>query len=148
MTQPSTICVGALRRPSATDPSPQPCFEGAFPSVGTLVMARTSDLDPAHAAQWAAEPSPDFPRGLQPFGIVRDADSYGPSLHYQGVWQEGAPLYVAVSRETAERHLLDLVDRYWDLAHIEGREGRTHDTPDGAAQRTRRLIEETLRRLR
>lgn len=30
-------------------------------------------------------------------------------------------------------HLLDLVSEYWDIAHAEGREGRTHDTEEGAA---------------
>jgi hypothetical protein len=30
-----------------------------------------------------------------------------------------------------------LLDRYWDLAYAEGKEGRDHDTPDGAAQETR-----------
>lgn len=32
--------------------------------------------------------------------------------------------------------LMALVAQYWELAYAEGAEGRTHDTEDGAAQRT------------
>lgn len=31
--------------------------------------------------------------------------------------------------------LRDLIGQYWDLAYAEGKEGRDHDTEDGAAQR-------------
>lgn len=32
------------------------------------------------------------------------------------------------------RHLEELIGRYWDLAYAEGKEGREHDTKDGAAR--------------
>jgi hypothetical protein len=36
-----------------------------------------------------------------------------------------------------ERAMLDdLLERYWNAAHAEGKEGRDHDTEDGTAQRT------------
>ena len=41
-----------------------------------------------------------------------------------------------MSTPATKRELLDLIGEYWNLAHQEGREGRAHDTEDGAAQRT------------
>lgn len=41
--------------------------------------------------------------------------------------------------------LRELIDRYWSLAYAEGKEGRSHDTEDGAAQQCRGEIEEILR---
>jgi hypothetical protein len=38
-----------------------------------------------------------------------------------------------------------LLDRYWDLAHAEGKEGRDHDTEDGAAQETRYALQSLFR---
>lgn len=40
-----------------------------------------------------------------------------------------------------------LVDRYWSLAYDEGKEGRNHDTPDGAAQTTLSAIKASARAL-
>lgn len=36
--------------------------------------------------------------------------------------------------EQRGRDFLTLLDRYWQLAFAEGRENRTHDTPNGDAQ--------------
>lgn len=36
----------------------------------------------------------------------------------------------------AEQQFEELLDQYWQCAFDEGREGRTHDTEDGKAQRT------------
>lgn len=38
----------------------------------------------------------------------------------------------------------DLIDRYWDLAYAEGKEGRTHDTESGDAQRTRHDLDRAI----
>jgi len=43
--------------------------------------------------------------------------------------------------------LRGLIDLYWDIAYQEGKEGRTHDTEDGKAQRCRHAIEVALRRI-
>lgn len=40
--------------------------------------------------------------------------------------------------------LPDLIDAYWDCAYAEGKEGRTHDTPDGKAQAIRNAIDAHL----
>ena len=45
---------------------------------------------------------------------------------------------------TAARELLELIDRYWDLAYAEGKEGRTHDTEAGDAQQCRHEIESRI----
>ncbi|PXV54184.1 hypothetical protein SAMN04487785_11437 [Dyella jiangningensis] len=37
-----------------------------------------------------------------------------------------------------------LIDAYWDCAYREGVEGRTHDTPNGDAQRIRSQIDAHL----
>jgi hypothetical protein len=50
-------------------------------------------------------------------------------------------------RVDAVAMLRELIDRYWSLAHAEGKEGRDHDTEDGAAQQCRGDIEEILRSL-
>ncbi len=42
-------------------------------------------------------------------------------------------------------HINDLLDAYWDAAYQEGKEGRTHDTPDGKAQAIRSAIEAALK---
>jgi len=41
-----------------------------------------------------------------------------------------------------------LIDRYWELAYAEGKEGRDHDTEDGAAQQCRMEIDAGLAELR
>ena len=41
--------------------------------------------------------------------------------------------------------LLPLIDRYWELAYAEGKEGRDHDTEAGDAQATRQAIEQAIR---
>jgi hypothetical protein len=43
-----------------------------------------------------------------------------------------------------KQEIMELVDEYWSLAFAEGKEGRDHDTPDGAAQRCRAAIEAAL----
>lgn len=43
--------------------------------------------------------------------------------------------------------LRGLIDLYWDIAYQEGKEGRTHDTEDGKAQRCRHAVEVALKRL-
>lgn len=43
--------------------------------------------------------------------------------------------------EQKARELHDLIDRYWDLAYIEGKEGRSSDTEDGKAQQLRLKID-------
>lgn len=47
--------------------------------------------------------------------------------------------------KAAAQQLLELIDRYWALAYAEGKEGREHDTEDGAAQQTRSEIERIIR---
>lgn len=46
-----------------------------------------------------------------------------------------------------EARLQDLMDNYWNIAFAEGRDGRDHDTEDGAAQRTRSEINAILKRI-
>jgi len=41
--------------------------------------------------------------------------------------------------------IMALVDRYWSLAYDEGKEGRNHDTPDGAAQATLLALKSAIR---
>ena len=41
-------------------------------------------------------------------------------------------------------HIHELLDAYWDAAYQEGKEGRTHDTPDSKAQAIRSAIEAAL----
>lgn len=43
--------------------------------------------------------------------------------------------------------LLSLIDRYWDLAYTEGKEGRDHDTEEGDAALCRYEIEKRIREL-
>lgn len=43
--------------------------------------------------------------------------------------------------------LMLMVGRYWDLAYAEGKEGRNHDTKDGAAQRTLTAILSAVKHL-
>ena len=43
--------------------------------------------------------------------------------------------------------LNDLLERYWDAAYAEGKEGRDHDTEDGVAQRTAADIHAEVQRL-
>jgi hypothetical protein len=45
---------------------------------------------------------------------------------------------------TSIEHLMELIDKYWDLAYTEGREGRMHDTLDEKAGTTRQEIEKEL----
>lgn len=40
--------------------------------------------------------------------------------------------------------LMALIDRYWELAYAEGKEGRDHDTVDGAAADCRRAIKQAV----
>jgi hypothetical protein len=44
-----------------------------------------------------------------------------------------------------DQPLLGLIERYWNLAWQEGKEGRTHDTPDGDAGETLHQIRQALR---
>jgi uncharacterized membrane protein YccC len=46
-----------------------------------------------------------------------------------------------------DQELTELLGRYWDLAYAEGRDGRTHDTTDGAAQRTLSDLRTLLRKV-
>lgn len=46
--------------------------------------------------------------------------------------------------QPAHRPVMDLVDKYWELAYAEGKEGRNHDTKNGDAQLTRHLIQQAL----
>lgn len=39
---------------------------------------------------------------------------------------------------------MHLIDEYWDLAHAEGKEGRDHDTADGAAGRCRHRLQSAV----
>jgi len=50
----------------------------------------------------------------------------------------------ATEAEVDTKALLELIAEYWNLAYAEGKEGRNHDTPDGAAQRTLSAIEAAL----
>ena len=43
--------------------------------------------------------------------------------------------------------LNDELERYWEAAYAEGKEGRTHDTKDGVAQRALSEIRNEVRRL-
>ncbi|SDQ43476.1 hypothetical protein [Pseudoxanthomonas sp. CF125] len=45
------------------------------------------------------------------------------------------------------RQLQELIDRYWDLAYAEGKEGRDYDTEEGDAALCRYEIEKALREL-
>lgn len=56
-------------------------------------------------------------------------------------------LGVAASREQIAEDLEALIDKYWDLAYLEGNEGRTVDTPDGEANRTRVFIHQLIKQL-
>jgi hypothetical protein len=49
--------------------------------------------------------------------------------------------------ENKVRELRALIDKYWELAYAEGKEGRDHDTEDGAAQATSCAINEAIRAL-
>lgn len=59
----------------------------------------------------------------------------------KGTWQDRAEQIVTVAKRvnppsSLRQHLDSLIGTYWDLAYAEGKEGRDHDTEDGAAQRT------------
>jgi hypothetical protein len=43
-----------------------------------------------------------------------------------------------------KQQLIELIDRYWDIAHKEGVDGRDHDTPEGYASETRQKIIEGI----
>lgn len=118
----------------------KPVFAKGMPEVGTVVYGLARDH--------SAHRSTSNRTALVPFGEVRDADSYGPCIHFQGVWEEGSPLFVMVDRSLAERRVLELIDSYWSLAYQEGLEQRTHDTEEGSAQATRSELEESIRLLR
>lgn len=45
------------------------------------------------------------------------------------------------------RTTMELIDVYWDAAFAEGKEGRTHDTKDGTAQKTRAALEQRIKEL-
>lgn len=47
--------------------------------------------------------------------------------------------------EKKARSLRELIDQYWSLAYAEGREGRTHDTEAGDAQRVSLEIDSAIR---
>ena len=126
----------------------KPEFFSGMPAEGVQVFGRVRDIEPSRRQWWVESAGPLREDGLIGFGTVRDSDSYGLTLHYQGIWEEGAPLFVLVDRADAERRVLELVDRYWDLAYQEGKEGRTHDTEEGSAQATRSELEEAIRLLR
>lgn len=68
--------------------------------------------------------------------------TFGFATHEEAVaaWSRRA----GASPQAAQR-LLELIDRYWTLAYAEGKEGREHDTEDGAAQQTRSEIERIIR---
>lgn len=50
-----------------------------------------------------------------------------------------------ILRDKEVRALQEHIDRYWELAYAEGREGRKHDTKDGDAMRCRHEIERSIR---
>ena len=126
----------------------KPCFPDGWPRIGTTVYIRQDSLAAEHrdkldSSVFAGHAS------LVSFGVVRESDASGePCIHFQGIWEEGAPLFIRAGRQDAERRVLALVDRYWDLAYQEGKEGRTHDTPEGSAQAVRSELEEAIRFLR
>lgn len=149
MSQPLLLQVGDIRPNPSKDGYPDVHFFSEMPAVGTVLFAPTDCILPEHVSSHA-DATQDWkaPTGLQVFSQVRDADSYGPSLHYQGVWENGTPLYVLVSTPQQQvRALQELLDRYWDLAHQEGVEGRTQDTEGGDAQVTRSALEHAIRQL-
>lgn len=126
----------------------RPEFFNGMPAEGVQVFGRARDIEPSRRQWWIGSAGPVREDGLVGFGSVRDSDSYGLTIHYQGIWEEGAPLFVLIDRAQAERRVLELVDRYWSLAYQEGRDNRTHDTEEGSAQATRSELEEAIRFLR
>ncbi len=106
-----------------------PYFDHGLPDEGTVIFAPTAKLMKDKAKQWAdRKQNPEAPAGLQVFSVVRDADSYGLCVHYQGVWQEGTPLYVVeMSKAKQVGALFERVDLFWDHGFEAGAMGRAND---------------------
>ena len=60
--------------------------------------------------------------------------------------EQGQPLAVPLERPVRP-DLADALAAYWDAAYAEGRDGRTHDTEDGAAQRALNSVHDAVRDL-
>lgn len=60
--------------------------------------------------------------------------------------ERGQPLAVPLERPVRPG-LADALAAYWDAAYAEGRDGRTHDTEDGAAQRALNSVHDAVRDL-
>lgn len=149
MTLPVLVQVGDVRPNPHQEGHLGPHFFNEIPPEGTLILAPIDCILPQHVETHAdPRPSRSLPAGVQVFSQVRDADSYGLCVHYQGVWEEGTPLYVlATTKQQQIRGVQELLDRYWDLAFKEGTEKRTQDTPAGDAQAIRSALEHAIRQL-
>jgi len=149
MTAPLLIQVGEIRPNPHKRNYPDPHFFLELPPEGTLIFAPIEYVLPEHVATAKDQvQNPAAPPGFQVFSAVRNADSYGPCVHYRDVWENGTPLYtVASTKQEQVRALQELLDRYWDIAYQEGKEQRTQDTEAGDAQAVRGVLEQAFRQL-
>lgn len=80
-------------------------------------------------------------------GIAQDLDAIldvSPAAPAQQAGQAPAP---EPGRAKLVAELMMMVGRYWDIAYVEGKEGRLHDTPAGDAQRALSAIYEAAKHL-
>lgn len=149
MSEPVLIQVGDIRPNPHKQGSPDVHFFNEMPAVGEPIFAPIDCILPEHVMTHRdKKQNPDAPPHLQVFSAVRDADSYGACVHYQGVWENGTPLYVrATTKQQQVRGVQELMDKYWELAYQEGKEGRTHDTQACDAQVVRSALEHAIRQM-
>jgi hypothetical protein len=98
-------------------------------------------------AQWPVKPLKEvqvtLPSGAS--AMLKPERAYFDSWAMNELEKKYAAAAVAAERERTVREVMPLIDRYWELAFVEGVEGRTHDTEAGDAGETRFAIERALR---
>lgn len=82
--------------------------------------------------------------------LQRREDGYWTPWHIADAALRASPTTIPQAGKVLEAltKLPDLIDSYWKLAYAEGKEGRDHDTEDGAAQQCRFEIDEAIALLR
>lgn len=108
------------------------------------MIAAPDEGDMARALEWVRSEAPISDFGNSIVSAIEEAiAAYDPERMAKCGNTVAAPGDVE-----REQTLLVLIDRYWDLAYAEGKEGRNHDTANGDAQECRHRIDMAIAALR